>query len=358
MRVNINDKWFDLHALATASRSDLGLTESVGLQLLRSWFDGQQDFTFHTSGSTGAPRPITFSRTQLEASAKLSIDALGLKPGMKSLACLDPRFVAGGMMIIRSAVAGMDVVIRRPSSNPLIDLREKVDFAALVPLQLSAALLDCPDKIALISVVIVGGAAIPESMIPSLDSYSGRFFATYGMTETLTHIALRKLNNPGKQNSFYLLPGISASSDERNCLVINAPHLGPMPIVTNDLVDWNNDGSFRVLGRYDDVINSGGVKIQPGRVELVVDQVHRQLGLSCRYFVSAMPDARLHETVVLVMEGSPLPAAVEDEMKKLLNSQLDKFESPRQILYAAHFEETDSLKIDKSATMKRLKKTT
>lgn len=358
MRVNIHDTWFDLHELGTVSLSGLGLTESVGLQLLRSWIDGQQEFTFHTSGSTGAPRPIAFSRSQLESSAKLSINALGLKAGMKSLACLDPRFVAGAMMIIRSAVAGMDLILRRPSSNPLLELREEVDFAALVPLQLSAAILECPAKITSIAVVIVGGAGIPESILAPLDSYTNRLYATYGMTETLTHVALRKLNNPGKQDSFYLLPGISASSDERKCLVLNAPHLGPLPISTNDLVEWNKDGSFRVIGRYDDVINSGGVKIQPGRVELVVDQVLRQLGISCRYFVSAVPDEQLNESVALVLEGSPLPAFVEHEMKELFSARLDKYELPRQFLYAAHFEETDSLKIDKRGTLKMLRKTT
>lgn len=358
MRVNVNGEWLNIAALDALAISKLDVTESTCIQLLQAWIRGQEQFTFHTSGSTGTPKPVTFHRRQLEASANLSISTLSLKPGMKSLACLDPRFVAGAMMVIRSAIAGMDMIVRKPSAHPFADLDIVPDFAALVPLQLLSALKENPKKLAAMSVVIIGGAPLEESVITQLDSYSTKFYATYGMTETLTHIALRKLNGADKQDCYHLLPGVSGASDDRGCLIINASHLGPEPIATNDLVEWYPGGGFRLTGRYDDVINSGGVKIHPGRVELVVEQAMKQLGLRCRYFVAGLPDERLHEAVVLVFEGSPLPLEVESELSNILNARLNRHEVPKRFLYSPHFEETATQKVDKRTTLKFLDKKT
>lgn len=352
MRIHVNETWLNTAALESLSIGETG-PESISLQLLKKWFSGQQEFTFHSSGSTGDPKPVTFHRSQLEASAHLSIDALGLRPRMKSLACLDARHVAGAMMLIRSAVAGMDIVIRRPSANPLLDLNESIDFAALVPLQLQAALHECPAKLEPISIVIIGGAPLSESVVPALATFATQFYTTYGMTETLTHIALRKLNGTAARKNFSLLPGISAVQDERGCIVVSAPHLDG-PIRTNDVVQFEEDGSFRILGRYDAVINSGGVKIQPGRIEPVVERVLMQLDVSRRSFVAGLPDERLSESVVLVLEGSPLPPRMEEDLKEMLLSRLDRYQMPRRILYADHFMETPSQKIDKKGTLRSL----
>lgn len=350
MRINVSGTWWNLDALDTIPSSALGVSEATALQLLRDWINGEQHFTFHTSGSTGTPKSITFHRDQLEASARLTLQALGLRHGMRCLVCLDTRFVAGALMVVRSVLADMDLIIREPSANPLAG-SEPADFIAVVPLQLTTLLEESPSLLQRVSVVIIGGAPLPEAVIPQLETFENSFYATYGMTETLTHIALRKLNGPGQQQSFHLLPGILASADDRGCLVISAPHLGPEPVRTNDLVEWMEDGGFRIAGRFNDVINSGGVKVQPQRVEFAVEQVLKQMGIRCRFFVAAIPDDRLTESVGLVMEGSPLPPPVEAELKDLLSVILGRFELPRYILYSTHFEETDTQKIDRKGTV-------
>ncbi len=351
MRVNVSGSWWQTDALGSVPKATLQPSEIEAIRLLEEWNRGREEFTFITSGSTGAPKAMSFRRHQLEASAKMSIQALGLKSGMTALACLDTRYVAGAMMVVRTAVAKMHLIIRNPSSNPLKDLDWTVDFLAVAPLQIAALLDESLGQLNKTAVVIVGGGPIPNSMIPRLQRVAPACFATYGMTETLTHVALRRLNGKRPQTSFHLLPTVSAHADDRGCLVIEAPHLGPKPIETNDLVEWTKDGGFRVMGRIDSVINSGGIKVQPARVERAVEQVLTKLSIARRYFVAGVPDERLYESVVLVTEGLPFTITQEEELKKLLASKLGKFEMPRLLLYCPRFVETATQKIDRIATL-------
>lgn len=352
MRVQVGGQWHREETLKNVDLLSLHEHEREAVQFIREWKDGKQAFTFHTSGSTGTPKPIIFHRSQLEASARITIEALPLKPGMTALVCLDTRFVAGAMMLVRSMLIGMNIIIRRPSGNPLVDVSDPVDFMAVVPLQLAVILRESVDVLDRIANVIVGGAPLDEPVVKMLQQRRGTFFATYGMTETITHVALRCLNGPGQQDAFHLLPGFSATSDFRGCLILRAAHLGDESIETNDLVQFVTPSTFHIHGRIDDVINSGGVKIQPAHIEDLLRAILPEAGYHFRFFVAGVPDERLGERVCLLIEHMPLADMEEKKLMQLVTGGLEKFETPREIRYVKTFLETPTGKIDRRATLR------
>lgn len=351
MQVNVDGTWRNPDRLEEVSSTSLGESQRYALEFIRAWNSGKSFFEFRTSGSTGDPKPITFSRSSLESSALFTIRALGLKPGMNSLVCLDTRFVAGAMMLVRALMGHMNLILREPSSDPLKDLNITVDFAAFVPLQLNTCLQHSRVAFGKLSAVIIGGAPVDDAFVSALPAESPRIYATYGMTETLTHIALRKLNGADRQPCFYPLPGIRIEKDERGCLVIHASHLGDVPVVTNDLATFTPDGGFHILGRADEVINSGGYKVHPRTVESAAGRILRDLGIQVRIFVAGVSDPQLHQRVCLVVESQPLPPTVESALRDRLPLELKKFELPREIIYRDRFVETATQKIDKRATL-------
>ncbi len=243
------------------------------LQFCEKWLSGQESFTLQTSGSTGTPKQINVTRDQLKSSAHLTAKAIGLQKNDTSLICLDTRYIAGIMMIVRSLETSMNMIIVEPSSNPLEKVEEDdtIDFTALVPLQLET-ILKSPqrEKLNKIKNTLIGGAALNPKTIKELEGLPCSFFATYGMTETLSHIALQKLNGKNAQDFFEVLPGITITKDERGCLVINAPHISVDPVITNDLVELFGSSQFRWLGRVDTIINTGGVKVIPEKIEATI----------------------------------------------------------------------------------------
>jgi len=354
MRVHVGGKWNDEEDLKHIDLGSLELHEREAVQFINDWRSGKQAFTFHTSGSTGAPKRIIFHRHQLEISARITIEALQLKPGQTALVCLDTRFVAGTMMLVRSLVISMNIIIRKPVGDPLADVSDPVDFIAVVPLQLTAMLKESVSRLDRIGTVLIGGAPLDEIIVKSLQKRPGTFFATYGMTETLTHVALRRLNGPRKQEVFHLLPGFSATVDVRGCLMLRASHLGDDPIETNDLVEFVDSFTFRIHGRVDDVINSGGVKIQPSKVEETLRGFLPEAGYHFRFFVAGVPDDRLGERVCLVVESEPLTTIEGNNLLEMVKERLEKFEWPREIRYAKSFLETSTQKVDRRATLKSI----
>ncbi len=350
MRVHVAGTWKSPESLGDLDPRKLDDAERAAIDFIRNWQAGKSSFTFHTSGSTGEPRPISFRREQLMASAQLSIEALRLKAGMKVLVCLDARFVAGALMLVRCLVNSMDIILQRPTSHPFSLYSEPVDFVALVPLQVSLLLDENPSLLNRRMTVIIGGAPLKESMVARLQEVQAECYATYGMTETLTHIALRKLNGEGKQHAFHLLPGVQAKNNEHGCLVISAAHLDT-PIVTHDLAEWTDKDSFRILGRSDQVINSGGVKVHPHHVELIIERTIEEQGHLFRFFVAGRPDPQLGEHVCLIIEGQPLAKAIEGALLGHVNQWLSPYERPRQVIYVPKFIETSTQKIDRRATL-------
>lgn len=318
--------------------------ERKALQLCHAWMSGQEIFSFQTSGSTGEPRAIQFTRDQIKASAMITQQALQLQHGYTALCCLDISLVAGAMMVFRSLVTGMNLLIVSPSAHPLRSNQEKIDFAAFVPYQLEQILDADPLALDMIKVIIVGGAPIKEDLVRPLSGCKSEVLATYGMTETLTHVALRKISGPHPSPDFTMIDAFSYTTDARGCLVIRAPHL-PEPIVTNDLVEFTGPHTFRWMGRADFVINSGGIKFSPEVLEQNIAAALVQLFIERRFVVIGIRDPRFGESPLLVMEGKPL-----NNEQQLLERLLTL--DPRKgritsIQYLDKFPETASQKIDR-----------
>ena len=353
IRIKAGGKWLTLDTIQQENiLPGLNEHEQHVVQITKMWLNGIPEFSFQTSGSTGKPKKITFRREQLIASAELTARALDLKPGFNALISLDTQFIAGAMMVIRSLVTGMNMIVRTPASNPLDQMEDPIDFAAFVPYQVDTILRKSPDSFHKIKIILIGGTSISIALAEALKDQTASCYATYGMTETITHIALQKLNGPDRQQAFHLLPGISATLDERGCLVIKASHLGERPHITNDLATILDETQFLIKGRIDDVINSGGLKIHPEKIERVVERIFQQFKIQRRFFITGQPHEQLGAQVVLVVEGSPLPSEIEAGIFNRLGQLIGKFEMPKSLFYIPAFRETATQKIDRLETMR------
>ena len=313
---------------------------------LTFWFDDKDFITVKTSGSTGKSTSMQLKKEFMVNSAIATGDYFDLSQKTKALLCLSPNYIAGKMMLVRAMELGWDLDTVEPDSNPLDKTKGYYDFCAMVPMQLSASLT----QLHRVKKLIVGGAPISQGLKNKLQSMSTEVFATYGMTETITHIAVKKLNHLEnldlKSRSYYTtLPNIQISKDRRGCLVVVAPKLSETRIVTNDLVELISDNQFEWLGRHDTVINSGGIKLIPEQIEEKLAQIIPQ-----RLFVTGLSDEILGEKLVLIIEGGN---------KNLINIQskisqlksLLKYEHPKEIYFIEHLVETETKKIQRQKTL-------
>ena len=317
------------------------------------WLSGQQEFILKTSGSTGEPKPILLTRFQMEASARLTGKTFDLQQGDKALVCLNVDYIAGIMMLVRGMVLGLELTIIEPNSNPLENLEnEEFDFAAFVPLQLQNILQD-GNQIEILNKMkstIVGGAAINEVLEQQIQPLQVPVYSTYGMTETVSHIAIRRLNGENKSNNFQVLEGVTIGVDERNCLNIIADASNNELVQTNDIVEIINEKEFKLIGRFDNIINSGGVKIQLEKVEKVAEKFIQ----NSRFFAFGINDLALGQKLILVIETEFFPKEKEFNLSQKLKENLSKYEIPKQIFIVEKFSETPTGKIDKKATIKTL----
>lgn len=323
--------------------------EKNALSFCHAWLNDHPAFTFQTSGSTGQPKKISFNKNQLTASALLTQRALNLEAGMNAFICLDVNFIAGAMMLVRSMVTGMNMTVVPPSSNPLKSPSSAFDFASFVPLQMTSMLKSDFQKLNSIGKILIGGAPVHSELIQDLQNLNVAVYASYGMTETITHIALQKLNGSNRQDYFQLLPGIHGQSDNRGCLVIQAGHLDK-EVITNDIIEWHGDNKFKWIGRADLIINSGGIKIQIERVEEIVEDIFKELNIPKGFFIAGIPDRDLGQKLVLITEGD-IGSTLTGTLKTKLELRLPKLEIPKQILNAEKFILTSTQKIDRAATL-------
>ena len=331
--------------------------EAVALAFIQQWLGGAQEFVVHTSGSTGVPKPITVSRQRMQASAKLTLQALGIAAGTPALLCIHAAYIGGKMMLVRAMEGDLPLYLLAPVANPLKDLPVGVQplFTALVPLQLQAILEDKQslDVLNKMQAVIIGGAPVSEVLEEQVQVIGTSLYSTYGMTETVSHIALRRLNGPGRQDFYKVLPQIQISTDERGCLVINGPVV-EAPVVTNDRVELLEEGCFRWLGRADHVINTGGVKVQAEQVESVAGKCLAEKGYSRRLLAGGAPHQKLGQQVVLLVEGDPLEDALKQQLLGCLAAQLPKYWAPKEILFVPGFVESSNGKIKRKDTWAQL----
>nr|WP_288832888.1 AMP-binding protein [uncultured Flavobacterium sp.] len=308
--------------------------KSIG-DFLLDWFDDNPYIDLQTSGTTGTPKIIRKNKQALVNSALATGDFFKLKPGDTALCCLPVQFIAGKMMLVRSFILGLEIDFVAPNSNPLENVNKKYDFVAMVPLQVQNSL----NELHKVKKLIIGGAKMANSLENKLLNVSTKVYETYGMTETITHIAAKKIG----ERAFSILPNVSISQNENDCLVIDAPQLSDERLFTNDLVQIINDNQFVLLGRIDNVVNSGGVKLIPEKIEEKLADA-----IAARFFVGGIPDADLGEKLVLVIEGE------KQVLDDSIFTVLDKYEKPKAVFFVPEFEITESGKIKRKAILKAL----
>lgn len=293
---------------------------------LDEWHDGSPTLLVHTSGSTGKPKPLWVEKRRMEASARITCGFLGLQQGDTALLCMPLDYIAGKMMVVRALTCGLRLISVEPSAHPMKGLDDSpIDFAAMVPLQVVRTLEVHEERERLLRVrhLIIGGGAIDEELEQALQDFPHAVWSTYGMTETLSHIALRRINGAQRDDHYTPFEGVGISLNDEGCLVIDAPAVCPTPLTTNDRALLAADGRrFRILGRRDNVICSGGIKLQ-------TEEIERKLRpcIHVPFMVTKRRDEALGEAVVLLVESNDT-----EQYQAICRDTLYKYERPKLIL--------------------------
>jgi O-succinylbenzoic acid--CoA ligase len=348
--LNLNGTWLDKVAIQnTIASVKLGaygqeepLLQKVFL-FLEQWLNSDSFITLQTSGSTGLPKQIRINKEYLLRSAQMTGDFFSLQPGMSALLCLSPDYIAGKMMVVRAMVLRLNLIVAKTESNPIQNLEQDIDFAAMVPLQVGTILKVSPEKLDRIKTLIIGGGPLSLSLEDSLQLSPTHCWHTYAMTETVSHIAARPVNGINRTNWFIPMPGVSVSVDSRSCLVIKAPQLAEGMIITNDLAELSGT-KFRITGRIDDVIVSAGFKLLPQEIE---KKLSRQIQIP--FFLIGKDHPEAGQIAVLFIEGT-LEQINITSLKSDLEHLLEPHEVPRKILMITRFKYLESGKIDRRAT--------
>lgn len=312
--------------------------KSVGSFLL-DWFDEKSYVEIETSGTTGDPKIIQVPKEAMVSSALATGDFFGLSVGDKVLHCLPTKYVAGKMMFVRAFILGWDMDFVAPSLKPLDGVEGEYDFCAMVPMQLKYSI----NELNRVKKIITGGVKVHKTLEDLIkdSGVTSEIYETYGMSETITHVAAKKLG----EEAFTLLPNIEISQDDRECLEILAPSISSEKIITNDIVKITPDNKFIWIGRYDNIINSGGIKMIPEVLEeKLTDRIPR------RYIIAGLPDAMLGHKVVLAIEGEPF-----DIDKKEVFKGFKKYEKPKEIFFIKHFAETATGKIIRNESLEKFR---
>ena len=321
-------------------------------QFILDWFSPSDYMELRTSGSTGKPKKIRLQKKHMKASARTTISFFDLKPKDKIWNCLPMHFIAGKMMVVRALVGGLDLYIVQPSSKPDI-FPNNVSFTAMIPLQVSNLMKDDESRksFSKIDKLIVGGSFISVDLVNQLRKIATQVWQTYGMTETITHIALRKINGNNKSDWYKTLPGVSVKLDNRGCLIISTEHLGVGNLITNDLAEINETGEFKIKGRVDNIIISGSIKFNPEEIESKLSGT-----ISNDYFIGGVNDNELGQKMVLFIEDEGILKRKVFDLWEMIEGKLAKLEIPKEIFFVSSFNRTASGKIDRKATISSLKK--
>lgn len=354
----LNDRELRISQIISGNVEPHDEFETSTLRFIRDWIGGRREIEIHTSGSTGTPKKITITREQMMASATATQRALSLKKGDTALVCLDTRYIAGQMMLVRCFTTGMAIRAITPSANPLQHLPDddEIDFASFVPYQLHSILRsNSASRLDEIPTIIVGGAPLSVEDEELLQQFGCRVYVTYGMTETVSHVALRQVNGPEKSKYYRALPGIDLEVDGRSCLIVDCPYISAK-LTTNDVVNLIDRTTFEWLGRFDNVINSGGIKVYPEVLENELEPLIRGMNLANRFVVSSVADPGFGEKVVLVLEERS-PGAI-DKVRILSDLQglFPKYGAPKALLTEFPFPETPNGKVDRQELKKRISK--
>ena len=314
-------------------------------EFLAEWRNDSPYVEVKTSGSTGEPKRMLVEKQRMRTSARITCDFLGLKAGDTALLCMSLDYIAGKMMVVRAIERDLRLIAVEPSGHPLaVKQRDGYTFAAMVPMQVynSLQVPEERERLEQIKHLIIGGGAIDEAMDEELKTFPNHVWSTYGMTETLSHIALRRLSGPEASEWYMPFPTVGVSLNEEECLVIDAPEVCAERLVTNDIAELATQRGqspcvanvpFKILGRKDNVICSGGIKIQAEEVERML-KTH----LRVPYLISKKPDKKFGEVVVLLTEGDV------EEAKTVCEAVLPKYLRPKAYVHVSEIPLTGTKK--------------
>lgn len=322
------------------------------LTFCRDWLLGKTSFELQTSGSTGKPKTIIVLRRQMECSAKATRSYFGIQSGAKLLCCLNTSMVAGKMMLVRALEWDAELTIVEPISDPFVELPpdDFFDFVAMVPMQVAATLANISNPLQRIGILIVGGAPSTPELILKLASENLNAFQTYGMTETVSHVALSKIT--GGEPIYEALPGVKIGTDVEGRLVLEAEMALEGRVQTNDLVELMGENSFKWIGRADFTVNSGGVKLQPEQIEKTLEAFLSKTIGKRAFFLGGKPDPLFGEALILLVEGSALPN--DQKLIEDMKAFLPQFQAPKAIHFIPEFVRTPSGKINRIQTLSLL----
>lgn len=327
----------DLKELAYCYIKEGAIYEQYLGRFILDWLDTNDVVVVKTSGSTGAPKLIEIKKEAMIQSALATGVFFKLKPNDRALHCLPSNYIAGKMMLVRAFVLGLDLMLIEPKARPLIHPDDRFDFCALTPMQLQNIIKISPN----FKTIIVGGGQVSQPLTEAIQQIRPKVYETYGMTETVSHVALKQLNKQDQSTplTFKTLPNITLFQDQRGCLVIRAPFVSSEDIVTNDLITLYSKSEFEWLGRYDNVINSGGIKLYPEQIERKL-----QSKLNQRFFITSKSDDLLGDKVVMMVEGQ------KNNFDFGVLDALEPYEKPKEVLFVSKFNETKTGKIKRQIT--------
>ena len=264
-------------------------------------------------------------KRRMEASARITCQFLGLKRGDTALLCMPLDYIAGKMVVVRAIVWGLKLIDIPPCGHPLKQIDTPPVFAAMVPMQVFNSMQDASERQKLwqIKHLIIGGGAINDDMAAELRQHPNAVWSTYGMTETLSHIALRRLSGPQASEWYEPFDGVNVSTNADGCLVIDAPTVCALPLTTNDIAEIAADGRrFRIRGRKDNVICSGGIKLQIEEMEAKLRPY-----INVPFLISKRSDPKFGETVVMIAETNDI-----ESLKTICKERLNKYEQPHKYI--------------------------
>jgi len=337
-------------------------------EFLEEWHSPEEMVLVHTSGSTGKPKPMLVEKQRMLNSARITCDFLDLHEDDNALLCMPLDYIAGKMMVVRSLYQGMNLISVEPSNHPLEAFVDDDSFhfelVAMVPSQVYCS-LQVPEERAVLRRIrhlIIGGGAINDALAHELqllfspEECDEHFiWSTYGMTETLSHVAIRRLNGNEASDWYTPFDNVEISLNEDNCLVINAPLVHDGLLVTNDIaeirVSDDSQNQFRIIGRKDNVICSGGIKLQ---IEQIEDALRPYLQSpkdeSPSFCITKVPDEKFGEaTVLLTLQPEPLNLKPDPLNLKPETLPLPSFQRPKYIFQVDHIPLTPTGKIDRQA---------
>ena len=336
----------DLYELALDFEKSQALHEIEIGKFLIEWLNNNDYIGVPTSGSTGAPKKINILKTHTIKSAIATGTFFELPSETRALLCLPASYIAGKMMLVRAIILGWDLYIKAPEKDAITQYDRDYDFVAMVPYQVHYSL----KSLNKIKKLIIGGGAISVDLNDQLQHVDTEVFATYGMTETISHIAVRRINGLAKSDYYDALPNVKFSLDERDCLVIEASEVSNNKVVTNDLVKLISASSFQYLGRIDNVVNSGGVKLFPEQIEAKLAKF-----INIQFIIASEKNQTLGEQLILILEedsSEPIPDI------KTAFSTLSNYERPKKVYSFSKFPFTETGKIKRSELLDNLDQAT